>query len=70
MSETKFKDLEDGEIGLVMIQGDRVAQLAVTPEQSAMLKLLLSKVSESNPFVLLGEEYDLVRKSQVKTFKN
>jgi hypothetical protein len=70
MSETKFKDLEDGEIGLVMIQGDRVAQLAVTPEQSAMLKLLLAKVSESNSFVLLGEEYDLVRKSQVKTFKN
>jgi hypothetical protein len=70
MNETKFKDLEDGEIGLVMIQGDRVAQLAVTPEQSAMLKLLLAKVSEGNPFVLLGEEYDLVRKSQVKTFKN
>jgi hypothetical protein len=70
MSETKFKDLKDGEIGLVMIQGDRVAQLAVTPEQSAMLKLLLAKVSENNPFVLLGEEYDLVRKSQVKTFKN
>jgi hypothetical protein len=35
-----------------------------------MLKLLLAKVSENNPFVLLGEEYDLVRKSQVKTFKN
>jgi len=70
MNETKFKDLEDGEISLVMIQGDRVAQLAVTPEQSAMLKLLLAKVSESNPFILLGEEYDLVRKSQVKTFKN
>lgn len=69
MSETKFKDLTEGEVGLVIIQGDRVAQLAVTPQQSEMLKILLAKISEGNPFVLMGEEYDLVRKSSVETFK-
>lgn len=67
MSNTK--DLEEGEIGLVMITNGRVAQIGLTPEQSIGVKFMLGILSKDKPFVIMGEEYDLVRKDTVKTFK-
>lgn len=63
------KDLEENEIGLVMITNGRVAQIGLTPEQSAQVKFILSTISQDKPLVIMGEEYDLVRKDTVKTFK-
>lgn len=63
------KDLEENEIGLVMITNGRVAQIGLTPEQSIQIKFILSAVSKANPLVIMGEEHDLVLKRTVKTFK-
>jgi hypothetical protein len=63
------KDLEEGEIGLVMITDGRVAQIGLTPEQSIGVRFMLGALSQDKPLVIMGEEYDLVRKDTVKTFK-
>ena len=66
---TSTKNLEENEIGLVMITNGRVAQIGLTPEQSAQVKFILSTISQDKPLVIMGEEHDLVRKSTVKAFK-
>lgn len=58
----RTKYLEENEIGLVMITNGRVAQIGLTPEQSAQVKVILSAISQGNPLVIMGEEHDLIRK--------
>lgn len=65
----KTKDLQEGELGLVMITNGRVAQIGMTAEQSAQMKVILASLSTQHPLVVMGEEHDLIRKSQVKTYK-
>ena len=41
----KEKELEDGELGLIMITNGRVAQIGMTSEQSAQMKVILASLS-------------------------
>ena len=65
----KLDFVKDGEISLIMIKEGRVAQLAIPTEVHNAITMVLAKFSEKNQFVLMGEDYDLVLKSTVKTFK-
>lgn len=58
------EDIKDGEIGLVMIQGDRICQLAMSVDQHKILSTFVASMSNQENFVLMGEEYDLVLKTE------
>ena len=70
MNETNFSYLENGEVGIIQIDGDRVVQLGLTIEQSKMLQIFLASISQTNPIVKMGEEHDLILKHRAKKTKN
>jgi hypothetical protein len=56
--------LELGKIGLVRVTSDgRIVQLGLTVEQSEMLQFFLATISQDNPLVVMGEDYELVFKN-------
>lgn len=58
---------EIGTIGLIQEQEDgRIAQIGLTDEQSRLLQIFLSMLSEIKPIIRLPEEYDLVLKINTK----
>ena len=62
----KFTRLEIGKIGLVQETKDgRIVQIGMTPEQSDQLQILLGALSQQHPLVQMGEDYDLVVKSNI-----
>ena len=61
-----FEPLKDGEIGLVMVENGRIIQLGTTADTQKIITALIASVSQSYPLVKLGEEHDLVLKSQTK----
>lgn len=62
---TKFERLDIGAVGLVQETEDgRIRQIGLTPEQSKMLQILVASMSKESPLVQMGEEYDLVLKSE------
>lgn len=66
----KFERAEIGTIALVQETEDgRIRQIGLTDEQSKSLQVFLAILSKNSPLVQMGEEYDLVLKSEVKTFK-
>ena len=61
----KFKRLNIGAIGLVQETEDgRIRQIGLTEEQSKMLQVLVASISNGSPLVQMGEDYDLVLKSE------
>lgn len=66
----QFETLEPGVIALIQQQEDgRIVQLGITQEQSDMLQILLAKMSETSPFIRMGEAHDLVLKSSFENKK-
>ncbi len=64
--ENNFSRLELGKLGLVQETEDgRIIQIGLTPEQSEMLQVFLATISQDKPFVKMGEDYDLVLKSEM-----
>ena len=61
-----FEPLKDNEIGLVMVENGRIIQLGMTADTQKIITALIASVSQSHPLVRLGEEHDLVLKSQTK----
>jgi hypothetical protein len=62
----KFKRLEIGKVGLVQeTECGRIIQIGLTPEQSDLLHAFLGAISKDSPLVQMGEDYDLVLKSEL-----
>jgi len=62
----RFSRLEIGRIGLVQETPDgKIIQIGMTPEQSDQLQILLGALSQQHPLVQMGEDYELVLKSEV-----
>jgi len=62
----KFSRLELGKIGLVQETEDgRIIQIGLRPEQSEMLQMFLATISQGAPLVQMGEDYELILKSEV-----
>lgn len=61
----QFERLEIGQVSLVQETEDgRIRQIGLTEEQSKMLQILVASISQGSPLVQMGEEYDLVLKSE------
>ena len=61
----KFNRLELVKIGLVQETEDgRIIQIGLRPEQSEMLQAFLATISQGKPLVQMGEDYELVLKSE------
>jgi len=61
----KFERLNIGELGLVQETEDgRIRQIGLTEEQSKQLQFYVALISQGRPLVQMGEEYDLVLKSE------
>jgi hypothetical protein len=59
----QFERLSIGRVGLVQETEDgRIRQIGLTEEQSKMLQVLVASISQGEPLVQMGEEYDLVLK--------
>jgi len=59
----QFERLSIGRVGLVQETEDgRIRQIDLTEEQSKMLQVLVASISQGEPLVQMGEEYDLVLK--------
>ena len=67
-----FTELEVGTIGLIQQQENgRILQIGLTVEQSKMLQMFLSWLSQEIKLIQMTEEYDLVLKSSLcKKCKN
>lgn len=62
----KFKELEIGSIALIQqTETGRILQVAMTTEQSKMLHIFLGTVSQNSPLVQMGEDHDLILKSNI-----
>lgn len=64
-----FDFLKDGEIGLITTENGRIVQLGLTVDMHRTITAVIAACSKETPLVKMGEEYDLVLKSTVKTFK-
>lgn len=64
-----FEFLKDGEIGLILKEGDRIIQLGINKEIYQAINICLASLSQGSPLVKMSEKHDLVLKSTVKTFK-
>jgi len=62
-------EIKDGEIALITTDNGRIVQLAMTVEQHKTLSMVLSAMTQQSPLVKMGEEYDLVLKRTVRTYK-
>lgn len=61
----KFSRLELGKIGLVQETEDgRIIQIGLRPEQSEMLQASLATISKGKPLVQMGEDHELILKSE------
>lgn len=61
----KFSRLEIGKVGLIQEQEDgRIVQIGLTPAQSEMLQTFLAILSQEQPLVQMGEDYELILKSE------
>ena len=59
-------EITAGQIGLVQLSEDNVIrQIGLTEQQRLTLEIFLASLSKDRPFVLMGEEYDLVLKKDV-----
>lgn len=62
----KFERAEIGSICLVQETEDgRIRQIGLTSEQNQVLQILLASMSKEKPFLQMGEEYDLVLKTNL-----
>ena len=61
--------IKDGEIGFITTENGRIIQLGMAKEMHAIITQFIAVYSKENPLVKMGEEYDLVLKSTVKTVK-
>jgi len=67
---SKFTELEVGAIALIQQQENgRILQIGLTIEQSKMLQMFLATLSQESKLIQMPDDYDLVLKSTVKTFK-
>ena len=63
----KFSRLELGKIGLLQETEDgKIVQIGLRPEQSEQLQIFLGILSQSYPLVQMGENYELILKSECK----
>ena len=61
-----FKIAEPGELCLIQVQENgRIAQIAMTLEQSKVLQVILAAMSKEQSFILMPEEHDLVLKRTI-----
>lgn len=62
-------NVETVEVGTVALiqqtETGRIMQIAMTSDQSKMLQIFLATISQGNPLVQMGEEYDLILKSSL-----
>ena len=62
----KVETVDVGTIALIQqTETGRILQVAMTTEQSKMLQILLASISQGQPLVQMGEDYDLILKSNV-----
>ena len=62
----KVETVDVGKIALIQqTEKGRILQVAMTAEQSDMLQNFLAIISQGNPLVQMGEDYDLVLKSNL-----
>ena len=62
----KFELVEPGTIALIQqSETGRIMQVGLTPEQSEMLQKFLAIISANSPLIRMGEDYDLILKSNV-----
>jgi hypothetical protein len=62
----QFENVEVGTVALIkQLECGRIAQIALTTQQSSMLQFFLAKLSEENKLIQMPEEYDLVLKSNL-----
>lgn len=65
-----FERLEIGKLSLVQETEDgRIRQIGLTEEQSKQLQFYAGLISINSPLVQMGEEYDLVLKSELTNNK-
>ena len=62
----KFTELEVGAIALIQQQENgRILQIGLTIEQSKLLQIFLSTLSQESKLIQMPEDYDLVLKSSL-----
>ena len=63
---SKFERADIGSICLVQETEDgRIRQIGLTTEQNRVLQIMLASLSQESPLVQMGEEFDLVLKSNL-----
>jgi hypothetical protein len=61
-----FKNSEIGEITLIQgTESGRIIQIGLSTEQHKLLQMFLAEISKESPLIQMGEEYDLVLKSEI-----
>jgi hypothetical protein len=61
-----FKNSEIGEITLIQgTENGRIIQIGLSTEQHKLLQMFLAEISKESPLIQMGEEYDLVLKSEI-----
>ena len=61
----QFERLEIGQVSLVQETEDgRIRQIGLTPEQSKTLQFYVALISQNAPLIQMGDEYDLILKSE------
>lgn len=62
----KVETVDVGTIALIQqTETGRILQVALTTEQSKMLQIFLATISQGHPLVQMGEDHDLILKSNV-----
>ena len=62
----KVETVDVGTIALIQqTETGRILQVAMTPDQSKMLQIFLATISQGQPLVQMGEDHDLILKSNV-----
>ena len=66
----QFERTKIGNLAIVQETEDgRIRQIGLTEEQSKQLQFYCGLISKNQPLVRMGEEYDLVLKSEVARMK-
>jgi len=66
----QFERLEIGQLSLVQETEDgRIRQIGLTKEQSKQLQFYAALISKNSPLVQMGDEYDLILKTELKARK-
>lgn len=62
----KTKAVEAGTVALIQqTESGRILQIGMTAAQSEMLQIFLATISQGEPLIQMGEDYDLILKSRV-----